>query len=127
MRFADVTRLAQPLPDIEVSTSYGTPALKVGGKLIARLKEDGESLVLRTDFLDREFLMRTRPETFFITEHYRGYPWVLVRLAMVSEGQLAELLDDAWRRVAGTRAVRARDGELAVPTRRLPRRRTKRR
>jgi len=95
-----VRELALKLPNVEESTSYGTPALKVRGKLFVRLKEDGETIVLRSDSFDREHLLSSAPETFYITDHYKDYPWVLVRLAKVDAAQLAVLLEDAWRRVA---------------------------
>ena len=95
-----VRELALKLPNVEEGTSYGTPALKVRGKLFVRLKEDGETIVLRSDSFDREHLLNSAPETFFITDHYKDYPWVLVRLAKLDAAQLEELLEDAWRRVA---------------------------
>jgi len=101
--------LARHLPDTEESTSYGTPALKVRGKLFARLKEDGETLVLRTDAFERTHLMHEDPGTFFITDHYREYPWVLVRLDTVSKEQLRALLEGAWRRVAPKKLVASYD------------------
>lgn len=100
-----VCELAARLPEVEQGTSYGTPALKVRGKLFVRLKEDGDTIVLRTDSFEREHLMSTAPQTFFITDHYRDYPWVLVRLATVDIAQLRELLEDAWRRVAPKKLI----------------------
>jgi hypothetical protein len=44
--FDDVRRIALAWPEVEDGTSYGTPALKVRKKLLARLKEDGHSLVM---------------------------------------------------------------------------------
>src|SRR6185436_18314655 len=79
--FMQVSAVAVKLPEVEISKSYGTPALKVRGKLLARLKEDGETLVLRTDFVSRQILTQADPDTFFFTDHYRDYPLVLVRLA----------------------------------------------
>src|SRR5215469_12588382 len=79
--FAAVREAALRLPGVEDGTSYGTPALKVRGKLLVRLKEDGESFVLIVDFDTRDILMRADPETFYITDHYRGYRAVLVRFA----------------------------------------------
>jgi len=104
-----VRDLARSLPDVEEGTSYGTPALKVRGKLFARLKEDGETLVLRTDAFERTHLMHDAPGTFFITEHYREYPWVLVRLGAVSRAQMRALLEGAWRRVAPKKLVATYD------------------
>jgi hypothetical protein len=100
MTFQAVAAVACKLPEVEISKSYGTPALKVRGKLLARLHQDGEALVLRTELLDRQILMQADPDTFFITEHYLNYPLVLVRLSTVSRAALPDLLERAWRQVA---------------------------
>ena len=80
--------------------AWGTPGLKLKGRFLARLKEDGESLVLRIGFSRRDQLMRTSPEVFYITDHYRGYPAVLVRLPVIRKGVLERLLKEAWCEVA---------------------------
>ena len=98
--FDQVGVAALTFPGVEHSTSYGTAALKVRGKLLARLHQSGECFVLRADLLDREILMQSDPEVFFITDHYRDYPWVLVRFATVEPRALTELIERAWRLVA---------------------------
>jgi len=92
--------MAMALDGVEESTSYGTAAFKVRGKLIARLKEDGESLVVGTTFEEREEMMRAEPETYYITDHYLKYPWVLVRLPKVHPDALRDLLKGAVRLAA---------------------------
>ena len=98
--FQDFAAAAVKLPEVEISKSYGTPALKVRGKLMARLHQDGEAVVLRTELLDRQILMQADPEVFYITEHYQNYPLVLVRLSKVRRAALPDLLERAWRLVA---------------------------
>ena len=110
MTFDTVRQLARALPGVEEGVSYGTPALRVRGKLIARLREDGESLVVKIDFEEREVLMEADQQTFYITEHYRNYPAMLVRLSNVDVAALRELLEDAWRRAAPKRMVADYDG-----------------
>ena len=95
-----VRALALALPETEEGTSYGTPAFRVHKKFFARLREDGETLVVKVDLDEREVLMEAHPEVFFITDHYRGYPLMLVRLPAVEREQLRELLEEAWRRSA---------------------------
>lgn len=73
--------LALTFPGVEEGTSYGTPALKVKKKFMARLREDGDSVAFRLGFDEREILMRAKPEVFYITDHYRAYPAVLLRLS----------------------------------------------
>jgi len=101
--FERVRAAALALPGVEDGTSYGTPALKVRGKLLVRLKEDGESFVLIVDFDTRDILMRADAETFYITDHYRGYPAVLVRFASLDPNDLPGLLEQSWRHVAPKR------------------------
>lgn len=107
--FDTVRELALGLPGVEEGTSYGTPAFRVSGKIIARFHQDGESLVLKAEYATREVLMGAHPEAFYITDHYRCYPWVLVRLANVELGLLRGLIQDAWRGLAPKRMVAARD------------------
>jgi hypothetical protein len=109
LTFDDVRQIALALPGVEEGTSYGTPAFKVRGKFLSRLKEDGETLVVKIDFDERDILMAANPETFYITDHYRGYPAMLVRLATVDSDELRELFEAAWRRAAPKRLVAAVD------------------
>ena len=99
------------LPEVETGTSYGTPALKVKGKLICRLRTDPDALVVRViDLADREALLQGQPDVIFTTPHYDGHPYVLVRLDAVARDQLAELLEDAWRIRAPKRVVAGYEG-----------------
>ena len=96
------------LPGLEDGISYGTPALKVRGKLIARLK-DAETLVLRCPLDEKEMLMELEPEVFFETDHYKGWPAVLVRLSCIEPAKLRQLLERAWRMQAPKRLIAAYD------------------
>jgi hypothetical protein len=53
--------------------------------------------------------MNAEPETFYITEHYRNYPAMLVRLSSVRREVLRDLLEQAWRLEAPQRLVKAYD------------------
>jgi hypothetical protein len=111
--WADVVAIGTQLPGVEESTTYGTPALKVKGKFMCRLRTDPDALVVRVlDVGDREALLRGKPRVFFSTPHYDGYPYVLVRLTRVGRKQLAELIEDAWRIRAPKRLVSEFDAAL---------------
>jgi hypothetical protein len=72
-----VRQLATSLPGTEEESSYGTPALKINGKLFARLHQDGENIVLRTDKKARRALIQSNPDAFHLTPHYMPAPYVL--------------------------------------------------
>lgn len=101
-----IRELALTLPNTEESTSYGTPAIKVKGKLLLRLHDDGDKIVLKMPFDRREELMAEDPATYFITDHYLNYPWVLVSLARVPAEALRDLLLIAHRAASPARKRR---------------------
>ncbi|MDP9046552.1 MAG: MmcQ/YjbR family DNA-binding protein [Bacteroidota bacterium] len=82
------------LPEVTEKPCYNTPAFYVGKKLFARMKEDGETLVVQS--LEREKWMYKDPDTFFITDHYLNYDYVLVALKTVQPEELEKLLVTAW-------------------------------
>ena len=107
-----VVSLAQAeLPEVEVSTSYGTPALKVRKKLFARLRDDSEHLVIFVDFMEREALVQSSPDVFTVTPHYADWPMILVHLDSVDPEELGELVIESWRRRAPKSVVAAYDEE----------------
>ena len=99
--------LALKHPGVEEGTSYGTRALRVKGKFMARLKEDGESVAFRISFDERDLLMQTKPHAFYITDHYLGYPAVLMRMSAVTPEEAADIVAMSWRMVAPKRLKNA--------------------
>ena len=98
------------LPGVTEETSYGTPALKVNGKRFVRQHQDGESLVVHIGDAAKADCLKSDAATFYVTDHYTGYPYVLVRLAAVLPEDLARVLEDAWRLAAPKKVVTEFDG-----------------
>ncbi|MEH2505715.1 hypothetical protein V1290_004526 [Bradyrhizobium sp. AZCC 1578] len=113
MTFDDVRKIALAWPEVEDGTSYGTPALKVRKKMLVRLKEDGDSLVMPGVPRDeREILVESQPRVFYFTGHYRDYPMVLIRLSKASRAIVEPFLRRHWRSLASKKAVKEFDGNL---------------
>lgn len=106
-----VVELARAFPDTEESTSYGTPSLKVKGKLIGRLRTEAEgALALKCGSDDKRALVEGDDPAFFTTPHYDGYDYVLIHLDLVDPDELTELLTDAWLIAAPPRVRAAWEG-----------------
>ena len=113
MTFDDVRKIALAWPEVEDGTSYGTPALKVRKKLLARLKEDGDSLVMPGVPQDeREMLVESQPKVFYFTDHYRDYPMVLIRLSKAKRATVEPLLRRHWRTLASKKRLRQKNRRL---------------
>jgi hypothetical protein len=106
VEYRRVCEIARKLPGVEESSSYGTPALKVKGRFICRLRTEAEgALAIRCDFLDRQILLQADPRVFFVTDHYLDYPMILVRLDKIRLSALPDLIERAWRMVAPAKLV----------------------
>jgi hypothetical protein len=117
--WAEVVEIGGRLPGVEESTWWGTPGLKVAGKGFCRVRTDPEALVIRVlDLGDREALMRGQPDVFFITPHYKSFPYVLVQLDLIGDSELKEMVEDAWRINAPRRLVREYDEAMNAQARR---------
>lgn len=100
-KFAGLERILLTWPGVERSTSYGKPSLKVAGKFLTRLKEDGDSLVIGgVGFDERETLIETQGDVFYITDHYRNYQYVLMRLSKADPAQAEAFMRRRWRELA---------------------------
>jgi hypothetical protein len=108
MNWEDVVAIARRLPEVEESTSYSTPALKVKGKGFARLRTEAEGgLVLMCQLDEKEALLASGDPAFYTTPHYDGYGAILVDLEAVARDQLVELIEEAWRERAPIRLRKA--------------------
>ena len=102
--FKTVEAIGRTLPDVEVTTTWGTPALKVRGKMFVCIASnkaaEPDTLVVMMDFADRDALIEDDPGTYYLKEHYLNYPCVLVRLSRVRADALKDLVTGAHRYIS---------------------------
>jgi hypothetical protein len=122
--FKTVESVGRTLPDVEVTTTYGQPALKVRGKMfvcIASHKSaEPNTLVVMMDFADRDALVEEAPATYYLKEHYLNYPCVLVRLSQVRAEALRDLVTGAHRFVSADVRRKSSGGRGAKPAKTRP-------
>jgi hypothetical protein len=107
-----IRKIGLALPEVEEGTTYGSPALKVGGKMFACLaihpSAEPDTLVVRLEFDRRDATIAEDPGTYYLTDHYVPYPCVLVRLTRVREDALSDLLLMGWRFMSTTKKLEVR-------------------
>ncbi len=119
INFDTVREIGLALPGVVDSTAYGNLALKAHGKLLACVpthrSAEPKSLVVKVDFGDRAQLLAEAPDVYYVTEHYVGYPSVLVRLSRVTPDVLRDLLGMAYKFVTRKAAPRSPAGKRRTP------------
>jgi hypothetical protein len=92
------------LPSLEESTRFGRPSLQVRGRSIMGSK-DGEALVVFCPLEEKEVLLEAAPEIYFETNHYKGYPAILVRPEKIDKRELKHRIKRAWYVCATKRQI----------------------
>ena len=100
--FRVVAAVGLTLPDVAAATRYdGSPILRIHGVFLAGLATHPsaapDTLVVRSEIDDRELLLADAPDTYYVTDYYRPYPIVLVRLAAIDRDALRDLLSISRR------------------------------
>jgi hypothetical protein len=91
-----VLAYALTLPDTEESTSYGRPAVKVRSKAFVYPGRERGSFAVSCPLDEKELLMETDPEAFWETDHYRGWPAVLVRFGSPDRERIERVIERGW-------------------------------
>src|SRR5215469_13197485 len=115
---AQLRKIALAFPGASEAPSYGgQPAFKIEKKFFTRLRSEDDSIVWIVDSIDeRDALLEMDPKTYFITDHYKDYPSVLVRIARIDTAMLRKMLERRWRAIAPKKLIKAVD-DAAIATR----------
>jgi hypothetical protein len=101
LSFADVREIAASMPDVSETTAWGMCAFKAGKTTFAvepypRPDVEPSSLGIPMSFEERARLLASRPDVYYLTDHWAKYPGVLVRLSSIGTNELREILSAAW-------------------------------
>jgi hypothetical protein len=103
MTFDEAVAFALSLPDTELGTSYGKPAVKVasnGRAFLFPSHEPDTSFAVAIGLGTIELLKETDPDTFWQTPHYVGWEGVLIRYASKDDERVREVIERSRNFVA---------------------------
>lgn len=111
MTFDDFREIALSFPKVEEYLLFGTPAFRVGKRLLlCPAKVDPDTVMLKVpDKLEREFFLSQKPEVFYLEPHYENYDCLLVRMSLADAAEIRDLFEGAWRTYAPKKVVAAYD------------------
>jgi len=121
VRWPTVRKLVLSFPGTSEGTSYGSPAFLLDGKFFSRFNEKEQGLVVYAEEGLRDALLEGKPSIYFTTDHYAGYPMLLVRLDRVPRAELGTLLEGAFRMRAKQKRIDEYEARASASRRRAPR------
>jgi hypothetical protein len=107
---AQFKKIALSFPEANEKLSYGSPSIFIAKKFFTRLRDQDDSIVWIVGSIDeRDHMLEMDPRTYFITEHYRDYPALLVRTSCIDQTMLKKMLERRWRAIAPKKLIKAID------------------
>ncbi|MEU5876771.1 MmcQ/YjbR family DNA-binding protein [Spirillospora sp. NPDC047279] len=106
-----VREIALSLPGATEKPAWGLVTFRVTKGIFASLSDDERSLGFRFPREERTEMIAAEPAKFFVLPgHDDRYNWLRVHLEAVDDGELREIIVDAWRQLAPKRVVAEFDG-----------------
>jgi hypothetical protein len=114
MNFDEIRQIALSFPGVTEHQVFGGPTLRVGKRFLACIaKIDPDTLCIKVpDPLQRDVLLNSKSETYYLTDHYANFECLLVRMPNVDPDELRDLFEGAWLAYAPRRAVAAYQANL---------------
>lgn len=104
--FEPIKQIALTFPGTEESISHeNTPSIKVRGKLMCRLHDNGEFIPIRLDFELRDKYLDSHPEIFHLPDHFKAYPYICMWTHNYDKRLLTEILELSWKGLASKKQI----------------------
>ncbi len=114
---AQLKKIALSFPETEEGISYTHPAILAFGKFFTRYRKEDNSFVLAVSGIEhRDMLLEMDSKTYFITDHYKSFPGVLVRLEHVTPEEVRAMLECRWRAMAPKKLLKEIDAAVSAKT-----------
>ena len=99
--FEQVRSIALTFPGAEDSLSHeSTPSIKVRGKLLCRLHDNGQFIPIQVGFDNRQILLEKYPDEFTVPEHFKNYPYIAMWIPQSRTSLSRDVLEMGWRQLA---------------------------
>lgn len=115
MTFDEIREIALSFPNVEEYQLFGTPAFRIGKRLLlcyAKVDPIDTVMLKVPSKLEREFLLSSQPEVYYLEPHYEGYDCVLLRISKMDSGEFRELFEGAWRTYAPKKLLTAWEADV---------------
>lgn len=116
--FEPIRKIALTFPGAEDSVSHeGTPSIKVRGKLMCRLHDNGKFIPIQVGFENRQVLLEKYPDEFTVPDHFIKYPYIAMWVPQKRLAVLREVVEMAWRQlVPKNRSASGKVGSAEIIT-----------
>jgi hypothetical protein len=86
-------KIALAIPGSKEVLWFRKPAVFLHDQFLTKVHDKEEAMTLRVSSMEmRDMMLEAEPELFYITDHYRNFPFILARLSALTPKTLKEIL-----------------------------------
>lgn len=106
---SDGWKIALSLPGATETLWFNKPAVFIHGQFLTKVHDKEDAMALRVSSMEmRDMMLEAEPKLFYITDHYRNFPFILARLTALTPKLLKEILAGRAAQLAEKPAKKAR-------------------
>ena len=90
---AEARKVMLSIPGTDERLWFNQPSVFIHDRFLAKTHHKENAVTLQVGSMEmRDMMLEAEPELFYITDHYRKFPFVLVRLSALTPKLLKEIL-----------------------------------
>jgi hypothetical protein len=106
---AEARKVMLSIPGTDERLWFNQPSVFIHDRFLAKAHHKENAVTLQVGSMEmRDMMLEAEPELFYITDHYRKFPFVLVRLSALTAKTLKGLLVGRAAQLAAMPAIKRR-------------------
>ena len=97
------------IPGTDERPWFNQPSVFIHDRFLSKVHHKEDAVTLQVGSMEmRDMMLEAEPKLFYITDHYRKFPFVLVRLSALSAKVLKEILTGRAAQLAAMPPIKRR-------------------
>ncbi|HSS14373.1 MAG TPA: hypothetical protein VLL04_10785 [Rhizomicrobium sp.] len=113
---AEARKIILSIPGTDERLWFNQPSVFLHDRFLAKTHHKEDAVTLQVGSMEmRDMMLEAEPELFYITDHYRKFPFVLMRLSVLTKTVLKEILVGRAAQLAAMPVKKARAKKKVAP------------
>jgi hypothetical protein len=111
---AEARKVMLAIPGTDERPWFNQPSVFIHDRFLAKTHEKEDAVTLQVGSMEmRDMMLEAEPKLFYITDHYRKFPFVLVRLSALTAKTLKDMLVGRAAQLAAMPPIKRRPKKTA--------------
>lgn len=112
-------KIARAIPGAHDKLWFRKPAIFCHDRFLTKVHDTEAAMLLQVGSLEmRDMMLQAEPGLFYITDHYRNFPFVLMRLSAATARSLKDMLTARAAQLAQMKPVKRPAKKAKAPAKR---------